>query len=171
MVVHLMHVDECGTSCADCHHQQLQVYLAGCCKCCCWSSYAYFLSLPGLAVLLLIASGGQLVTLFSAPDYPQFMAEGEERYRNKGAVLHLRPPHYATPLVESFEAVLPRPPVSWQPTARYACCQAALSHQLPSHAVVVLRQQTHKPPLADQWHNVGNGPSLFTYVLLVSKSS
>eukprot|EP00775_Hariotina_reticulata_P007123 gene7123-7337_t len=53
---------------------------------------------------------GQLVTLFSAPDYPQFMAEGEQRYRNKGAVLHLRPPDYATPSVESFEAVLPRPP-------------------------------------------------------------
>eukprot|EP00775_Hariotina_reticulata_P007141 gene7141-7356_t len=52
---------------------------------------------------------GQLVTLFSAPDYPQFMAEGEQRYRNKGAVLHLRPPDYATPSVESFEAVLPRP--------------------------------------------------------------
>jgi hypothetical protein len=128
------------------------------------------LAWPGLAVLLLIASGGRLVTLFSAPDYPQFMAEGEERYRNKGAVLHLRPPDYATPLVESFEAVLPRPPVSWQPTARYAGCQAALNHQLPSDAVVVLRQ-THKPALADQWHTIENGSSLFTDVLLVSNSS
>lgn len=51
------------------------------------------------------------MTLFSAPDYPQFMAEGEDRYRNKGAVLHLSAPDYATPQVESFEAVLPRPEV------------------------------------------------------------
>ncbi|WIA10473.1 hypothetical protein OEZ85_010664 [Tetradesmus obliquus] len=52
---------------------------------------------------------GKLVTLFSAPDYPQFAAEGEERYHNRAAVLHLSAPDYATPAVESFEAVLPRP--------------------------------------------------------------
>jgi hypothetical protein len=51
------------------------------------------------------------VTLFSAPDYPQFIADGEDRYHNKAAVLHLTAPDYATPRVESFEAVLPRPQV------------------------------------------------------------
>lgn len=52
------------------------------------------------------------MTLFSAPDYPQFIADGEDRYHNKAAVLHLTAPDYATPQVESFEAVLPRPQVS-----------------------------------------------------------
>jgi hypothetical protein len=42
----------------------------------------------------------------------QFMAEGEERYHNRAAVLHLSAPDYATPAVDSFEAVLPRPHVS-----------------------------------------------------------
>lgn len=42
----------------------------------------------------------------------QFMADGEERYRNRAAVLHLTAPDYATPAVDSFEAVLPRPRVS-----------------------------------------------------------
>jgi hypothetical protein len=51
------------------------------------------------------------VTLFSAPDYPQFMADGEARYHNRAAVLHLNAPGYSTPQVESFEAVLPRPQV------------------------------------------------------------
>lgn len=51
------------------------------------------------------------MTLFSAPDYPQFIADGDERYHNKAAVLHLSAPDYATPQVESFEAVLPRPQV------------------------------------------------------------
>lgn len=44
----------------------------------------------------------------------QFAAEGEERYHNRAAVLHLSAPDYATPAVESFEAVLPRPEVSGQ---------------------------------------------------------
>lgn len=57
------------------------------------------------------AAGGKLVTLFSAPDYPQFIADGEDRYHNKAAVLHLTGPDYCTPQVESFEAVLPRPQV------------------------------------------------------------
>jgi hypothetical protein len=42
----------------------------------------------------------------------QFAADGEERYHNRAAVLHLSGPDYATPAVDSFEAVLPRPPVS-----------------------------------------------------------
>lgn len=56
--------------------------------------------------------GGRLVTVFSAPDYPQFMAEGEHRHNNRAAVLHLTAPDYTTPQVESFEADLPRPQVS-----------------------------------------------------------
>lgn len=51
------------------------------------------------------------MTLFSAPDYPQFIADGDDRYHNKAAVLHLTAPDYATPQVDSFEAVLPRPQV------------------------------------------------------------
>jgi serine/threonine-protein phosphatase 5 len=42
---------------------------------------------------------------------PQFLPEGEARYHNRGAVLHLSAPDYATPAVESFDAVLPRPQV------------------------------------------------------------
>jgi hypothetical protein len=41
----------------------------------------------------------------------QFAADSEERYHNRAAVLHLTAPDYATPAVDSFEAVLPRPPV------------------------------------------------------------
>jgi len=63
------------------------------------------------------------VTLFSAPDYPQFMADGEDRYHNKGAVLHLTAPDYATPQVESFEAVLPRPQVGMHTGARHGDCK------------------------------------------------
>jgi len=72
-------------SCPQQQPQQLQVYSGvaanvvglSCCACC---------LLPGLAVLIGVCphAGGQLVTLFSAPDYPQFMAEGEERYRKQG---------------------------------------------------------------------------------------
>ncbi|CAA0823295.1 Serine/threonine-protein phosphatase 7 [Striga hermonthica] len=51
---------------------------------------------------------GKLITLFSAPDYPQFQAT-EERYRNKGAYIVLEPPHFDTPIFHSFEAVTPRP--------------------------------------------------------------
>lgn len=53
---------------------------------------------------------GKLMTVFSAPDYPQFM-EGEERYNNTGAVVVLREPDYAIPEIKQFSAVLPRPDV------------------------------------------------------------
>ena len=71
--------------------------------------------------------GGKLVTLFSAPDYPQFMAEGEDRYHNKAAVLHLTAPDYATPQVESFEAVLPRPQVA---TARLTAQPLSMTYHV-----------------------------------------
>ena len=49
------------------------------------------------------------MTVFSAPDYPQFMADGATRYRNKAAVAVLTAPDYATPEMRQYEAVLPRP--------------------------------------------------------------
>eukprot|EP00887_Chlorella_sp_A99_P001912 scaffold18.g1912.t1 len=55
---------------------------------------------------------GQLMTVFSAPDYPQFIPEEAERYRNKAAVAVLRAPDYATPDMRTFEAVHPRPTAS-----------------------------------------------------------
>ncbi|XP_058070143.1 serine/threonine-protein phosphatase 7 isoform X2 [Magnolia sinica] len=54
---------------------------------------------------------GKLITLFSAPDYPQFQAT-EERYNNMGAYIVLEPPDFATPIFHSFEAITPRPKAS-----------------------------------------------------------
>ncbi|CAN6983305.1 unnamed protein product [Brassica oleracea var. botrytis] len=51
---------------------------------------------------------GKLITIFSAPDYPQFQAT-RERYRNKGAYIILQAPDLSDPLFRSFEAVTPRP--------------------------------------------------------------
>lgn len=51
---------------------------------------------------------GKLVTLFSAPDYPQFQAT-VERFNNKGAYIVLEPPDFTSPVFQSFEAVRPRP--------------------------------------------------------------
>ena len=51
---------------------------------------------------------GKLITLFSAPDYPQFQAS-EDRYNNSGAYIVLSPPDFATPDFHTFQAVKPRP--------------------------------------------------------------
>ncbi|CAF2087798.1 unnamed protein product [Brassica napus] len=51
---------------------------------------------------------GNLITIFSAPDYPQFQAT-RERYRNKGAYIILQAPDFSGPQFRSFEAVTPRP--------------------------------------------------------------
>lgn len=52
---------------------------------------------------------GKLVTVFSAPDYPQFQ-DTEKRFNNRGAVCVLRPETgYCDPSFVQFEAVLPRP--------------------------------------------------------------
>lgn len=40
-----------------------------------------------------------------------FTATGDEPFRNKAAVLHLSAPDYATPDVQHFEALMPRPQV------------------------------------------------------------
>ncbi|RWR78310.1 Phosphoesterase domain-containing protein [Cinnamomum micranthum f. kanehirae] len=53
-------------------------------------------------------ASGKLITLFSAPDYPQFQAT-KERYNNRGAYIVLEPPAFATPVFHSFDAVTPRP--------------------------------------------------------------
>lgn len=58
-----------------------------------------------------VVPGGKLVTLFSAPDYPQFQVDGEDRYKNAAAYIVLRPPAYDGAEVHHFEAVLPRPEV------------------------------------------------------------
>jgi hypothetical protein len=50
------------------------------------------------------------MTVFSAPDYPQFQLPGE-RYDNLGAVLRLSPPEYTEPAALQFSASLPRPEV------------------------------------------------------------
>ncbi|KAL2905925.1 Serine/threonine-protein phosphatase 7 [Bienertia sinuspersici] len=55
-----------------------------------------------------VVESGKLITLFSAPDYPQFQAT-EERYKNRGAYIVLQPPNFDTPIFHSFDAVLPRP--------------------------------------------------------------
>ncbi|KAF6176803.1 hypothetical protein GIB67_043090 [Kingdonia uniflora] len=54
---------------------------------------------------------GKLITIFSAPDYPQFQAT-EERYNNKGAYIVLKPPKFDIPVFHSFEAITPRPKVN-----------------------------------------------------------
>ena len=54
------------------------------------------------------------MTVFSAPDYPQFQADGEERYNNKAAVAVLSHPGYDEPQFVQYSAVLPRPAVSPQ---------------------------------------------------------
>lgn len=58
-----------------------------------------------------VVPSGKLITVFSAPDYPQFQAT-EDRYRNKGAYIILEPPNFDVPVFRSFEAVTPRPKVN-----------------------------------------------------------
>jgi serine/threonine-protein phosphatase 5 len=60
-----------------------------------------------------LLAAGKLMTVFSAPDYPQFMAASEERYNNKGAVALLSAPTWAVPEFITYEAA-PRPKV-WLP--------------------------------------------------------
>ncbi|XP_068647275.1 serine/threonine-protein phosphatase 7-like isoform X1 [Aristolochia californica] len=51
---------------------------------------------------------GKLITVFSAPDYPQFQA-AEGRYNNLGAYIVLEPPDFSTPRFHTFRAITPRP--------------------------------------------------------------
>lgn len=50
-------------------------------------------------------AGGKLMTVFSAPDYPQYQEEGP-RLGNQGAVLVLAAPDFATPQPVCFDAAL-----------------------------------------------------------------
>ena len=90
---------------------------------------------------------GKLVTVFSAPDYPQFQPNHEDRFNNLGAVAVLRGSHdnYASPEMIEYSAA-PRPQVS-HPT--YVCaaqpwrCYIALHghwQMLCRHAVVMLHR-------------------------------
>ncbi|CAH2036016.1 unnamed protein product [Thlaspi arvense] len=49
-----------------------------------------------------------LITLFSAPDHPQFQ-DTEERHNNKGAYIILQIPEYEEPEIHVFDAVSTRP--------------------------------------------------------------
>ena len=52
---------------------------------------------------------GKLVTVFSAPDYPQFQHDGEERMNNLAAFVELRAPDVSEAKFVTFSAVKPRP--------------------------------------------------------------
>ncbi|XP_071735348.1 serine/threonine-protein phosphatase 7 [Rutidosis leptorrhynchoides] len=58
-----------------------------------------------------VVPSGKLITIFSAPDYPQFQAT-EERFNNLGAYIVLEYPNFSTPNFHSFKAVTPRPKVN-----------------------------------------------------------
>ena len=69
-----------------------------------------------------LLTGGNVMTVFSAPDYPQFQTS-DQRYDNLGALLRLREPDYATPEPLQFAAQLPRPPVcAFSSTAWGSAC-------------------------------------------------
>lgn len=51
---------------------------------------------------------GTLMTVFSAPDYPQYQCGGGERNNNEGAILVLRGPDFTAPEAKCFTAA-PRP--------------------------------------------------------------
>ncbi|KAL6765533.1 Metallo-dependent phosphatase-like protein [Haematococcus lacustris] len=52
---------------------------------------------------------GRVMTVFTAPDYPQFLPACQSRYNNLGAVAVLTGPTWHDPEFITFEAVRPRP--------------------------------------------------------------
>ena len=55
-------------------------------------------------------ASGKLMTVFSAPDYPQHLPDDVDRFKNKAAVFVLSSEgDFAIPEVKQWEAVLPRP--------------------------------------------------------------
>lgn len=52
---------------------------------------------------------GRLLTVFSAPEYPQFVGDESERCHNRAAVAVLSAPDYVEPRMVQFDADLPRP--------------------------------------------------------------
>lgn len=75
------------------------------------------------------------MTVFSAPDYPQFIQAGDSRYENLGAVAILSAPDYCVPEMRTFSAVLPRPEVG-----QSTICSVFV--QVPT-AIPVVPQDTH----------------------------
>ena len=56
-----------------------------------------------------VTPSGKVITVFSAPDYPQFIAKDCKRFYNRGAVAVLSGPDYATFKMKQFDADLSRP--------------------------------------------------------------
>ena len=77
--------------------------------------------------ILHVVAGGKLMTVFSAPDYPQFQADGEDRYNNVAAVAVLSSPGYHEPRFVQYSAVLPRPAVSLSPSTLVTVVRAGLT--------------------------------------------
>mmetsp|Transcript_2159 Transcript_2159/g.6377 ORF Transcript_2159/g.6377 Transcript_2159/m.6377 type:complete len:379 (-) Transcript_2159:210-1346(-) len=65
---------------------------------------------PGYSVDHVVPAG-RLMTVFSAPDYPQFQPvdDPKDRFNNLAAVAVLSGPDFATPVMKQFAAVKPRP--------------------------------------------------------------
>lgn len=106
---------------------------------------------------------GRLMTVFSAPDYPQFVPESHARYNNKAALAVLTAPDYAAPTFLQFEAVRPRPMVgsgdgyqservSW---ARGRRCRAACAVSMPS---ACWKEQAGLDPGRPPLHGRHSGP-------------
>ncbi|KAK6911906.1 Aminotransferase-like, plant mobile domain [Dillenia turbinata] len=114
-----------------------------------------------------VVESGKLITLFSAPDYPQFQAK-EERYNNKGAYVILEPPDFHNPVFRSFSAA-ERPKVNpyydYQDTAledenfeydsiRMRTSIEATSSDQQSHnsgSVSAVRPEEQKTPQLPSW--------------------
>ena len=71
---------------------------------------------PGYSVDHVVPAG-RLLTVFSAPDYPQFQPVDDpaDRFDNLAAVAVLAGPRWDDPLMMQYEAVLPRPEVIHAP--------------------------------------------------------
>lgn len=86
------------------------------------------------------------MTVFSAPDYPQFVADDAERSHNKAAVAVLSAPDYATPRMVQFEADLPRPEVGGWGPGGCACGHVCLRSCTSSPAMRVMAQRSFQLP-------------------------
>ena len=67
------------------------------------------------------------MTVFSAPDYPQFVPADAPRYNNLAAVAVLAAPDYDAPTMTQFAAVQPRPAAEPYRPHHGVCCQLAYS--------------------------------------------
>ena len=87
------------------------------------------------------------MTVFSAPDYPQFIPEAAQRYRNRAAVAVLSGPGWAEPDMRVYEAAAPRPEAApfynllvydsdedWEPAASDASGMTGVVRDAPCEA-------------------------------------